>query len=344
MSGLVRGTEVQQRRTLVRLGGVLTSVIAVVVAVVGALPEQRPPGTVDLVLSTPTVGQGIIVNSHVMLRGVNVGSITSIERRSGVVDLGIRLNSSKIRGLTDSFGFDFRPANSFGVSALSLTPRDGGALLVSGRHIDRSPDINATMSELLNSQIGMVSGVLDDTLVQYIRRAADYTTALAPLIETGLVLTNMIAQTQQQTPGELIDKLNAIMDPVPDIVDFTLTSMHQFRYLKGYEYPVAHPEIATETLNLVGSSLFGSLGGILDKQRAALTPIMEIGRAFADAVTAMVARSRGSMRLDKVLAGLNEVYGGSGKRAVKFRLLLEPLPVFQSAVPLPANLDEAGPR
>ncbi|SHU87141.1 MlaD family protein [Mycobacteroides abscessus] len=345
MSELVRGTDAQQRRTLMRVGAVLAAVIAVVVAVVATRPAERPSGTLDVVLSTPTVGQGINVKSVVMLHGVTVGSVAAMDNRRGMVDLRIRLNRNQIRGLTDSFGFDFRPQNTFGVSALSITPRDGGRPLIDGQHIDRAPDINATMSQLLNSGIAVVTGVLTDDLVRYVRRATEYTAALAPLIETGLVLTSLVAETQRSTPADLLARFNDIVDPLPAVVDSSLSSAHSFRYLKGYEYPVGDIDVTVSFMTQIDKGLFGPLGDILSTHRTELTPTTEIARSFADAIATVVQRSRGSLRLDKALAGLSEIYNGpDSKRSVKFRLLLEPLPVLQSAMPQPSDLDGTGTR
>ncbi|MUM19889.1 MCE family protein [Mycobacterium sp. CBMA271] len=345
MSELVRGTDAQQRRTLVRFGAGLALVIAVVAAGFAARPVERPSGAIDVVLSTPTVGQGINIGSAVMLHGVSVGSVAAMDNRHDLVEMRIRLDRNQIHGLTDSFGFDFRPQNTFGVSALSITPREGGRPLTDGQHVSRAPDINATMSQLLNSGIAVVTGVLTDELVQYIRRATEYTAALAPLIETGLVLTSLVAETQRGDSADLLARFNDIIEPLPSLVDLSLSFAHKFRYLKGYEYPVADIGVTLDSLDQINVGLFGPLGDILATHRTELTPATEIVRSFADAVTTLVQRSRGSLRLDKALAGLSETYNGpDGKQSVKLRLLLEPLPVLQSAMPQPADLDGNGTR
>lgn len=344
MSELVRGTEVQQRRTLVRTGAIVATIVAVVLAVVAALPARRPAGALDLTLSTPTLGQGILVDSNVIMRGVPVGTITSIDRHHGIVEVGMRLESNKIHGLTDSFGFDFRPENMFGVSALSLTPREGGNSLANGQRIARSPDINATMSELLNTQLASVTKVLDDTLVQFIKRAANYTSAMAPMIETGLVLANLIAETQRSSSAELVRKFNEIIESTPDMLDFAFTSIHKLRYLKNYRLPQADMAPTLGTIKEFDDGMWGPMAELLVDHRTELEPTVELARSFADAVTTLVVRSRGSMRLDKTLAALNSIYYGPEKPSLKLRLMLEPLPVLQSVAPAPTDLDGNGTR
>lgn len=340
MSELVRGTEAQQRRTLIRAGAIVAILVAIVVTIVEVLPSRRPETALDVVMSTPTVGPGLDVNSHVLLRGVVVGYITALERRTGRVAIHVRLNRNQIRGLTDSFRFDFRPENNFGLTALNITPSEGGLPLMDGQYFDRSPDINATMAELLKGQVGMVTGVLTDKLVQLIERAADYTVALAPFIESGLVLTNLIAETQRRMPGEIIQQFNDIVAKMPEVADLTLSSIHRFRYLKDYEMPIADIDRTLETTRQIDVGLFGPLNDILTTHRTELTPSTEIVRSFADSVSALVQRSRGSMRLDKVLAGLADSYSGAqGLKSVKLRLVLEPLPVIESVMPAPADLD-----
>lgn len=295
MSELVRGSAERQRRVAVLTGVAATAVVGLTVVVIASLPQSRPATAVDIVLSTPSVGQGIDGSSKVLLHGVVVGSISTMDRHGERADLRIRLDRNKITGLTDSFGFDFRPQNTFGVSALSLTPRDGGRPLTDGLRIERSPDANATMSQMLSGQIAFVNGVITDDLVQMIRRASDYTTALAPLVETGFVLANQIAETQRDTSAELLHKFNSVLEPTPDVVDSLFWSIDNLRYFKGWEEAVTRYQPLRATLDLLGTGFFGPAGDLLGRHRADFTPATEIIRSFADAISTMVQRSRGAL-------------------------------------------------
>lgn len=345
MSELLRGTEAQQRRTMARLGGILAT-IAVLAAMVGAAwPQRRPANSVEITLSTPTVGQGIDNRSNVLLRGVVVGTITSITRNNGVMDMKIRLDSSSVHGLTDAFGYDFRPQNTFGLSAVNLIPRATGNRLIDGLRIERAPEANATMSQLLNNAVAVVNGVITEKMVRLIQNSASYTTALIPLLETGFVLANQIAETQRTDPAELIRQTNTILEPLPHVADAALTSAHQLRNLKGSDHLLWNIGPATQTLELVSTGLFGPIGEILGKHAADFTPATEILRVFFDAFTSIIQRSRGGLRLDKVLAGLRDTYGGQpGAESFKLRLVLEPLPVLESALPPLSDLDRSGAR
>ncbi|WP_162462546.1 MlaD family protein [Mycolicibacterium sp. CBMA 234] len=335
----MRGTEARQRRTLIATGAIVAAVATVVVLVMNALPERPQDNSMDVVLSTPIVGQGIAVDSKVLMRGVPVGVVTALDKHGGTVNVRLRLDENQTRGLTDGFGFDFRPANSFGLSALSITPRDGGVPLVDGQVIDRSPDVNATMSQMLNGQVTLITSVVNDKLIELMKHSADYLTALAPMIEGGLTLTNVLADTQRTASDVLLAKANHVLEPMPELLDATLPAIQNFRHLKGWQLPMDNDR-AMESLVLIDDGVFGPLSDIVKNDKTALLPATEIARSMADAVSALVQRSRGSLRWDKLLAGLRDTYSGpEGAKTAKVRLILEPLPALQAVMQEPSDLD-----
>ncbi|OHT79329.1 hypothetical protein BKG69_13130 [Mycobacteroides chelonae] len=345
MSEMLRGTADQQRRFMVRVGALAVALALLIWAIAAAWPQRRPPNTVEITLSTPTVGQGIDAHSHVLLRGVAVGSVTAITRNSGLMDMRIRLDNASVRGLTDALGYDFRPENSFGLSAVNLIPRDSGNPLVEGQRIERAPDTNATMSQLLNGAVTLVNGVITEKMVRLIQDTANYAGAIAPLLETGFLLANQIAETQQSDSAVLVQHANTILGPLPQLLDSALTSTHNLRNLKGNNHLYDDIETARQTLDLVSTGLFGLIGQVLGKHIADFTPTTEIVRSFLDSVSTIVQRSRGGLRLDKVLAGLQNTYGGQpGSESLKLRVLLEPLPVVESGLPPLSDLDRTGGR
>ncbi|SLG56249.1 MlaD family protein [Mycobacteroides abscessus] len=351
MSELLRGTEEQQRRTLVRTGAAVALAATLIATVVIMLPKREPANTIRILLTTPSVGQGIDVDSTVLLRGAPVGAIIALNHHGELTDLQIRLNTSDIHGLTDEFGYDFRPKNTFGVSALSLTPRDGGSPLIEGQRIARAPEINATMSQMLSGQVNFVNKVLTDKLARFIGHSVNYTAATAPLIESGLAFTSLITQTQREESAVLLRRFNRILEPLPGFVDSVFFTMHDLRNAKQVDAPIDNPAVIYDSFSLIGTELFGKTGDLLGKHQREFRPGAEIARSFADAVSTMLQRSRGSARLDKLLAGLTEVYNGpnsvhSSQKSFKLKVVLEPLPVLEAVLPPVSDLDgvQGGPR
>lgn len=344
MSELLRGTDEQQRRMLVCTGAAVIVVSMIVYLVVSAWPSREPADTVKIVLATPTLGEGIDVGSKVLLHGVAVGAVTTINHHGELTDMGILLRRNDTRGLTDSFRYDFRPANTFGISALSLLPEEGGNAISNGQRIERSPEINATMSRVLTGQVNIVNKVLTDKLAQLIGRSVEYTGALAPLFETGFVLTSLIAQTQQEMPTVLLGRVNRILEPLPIFTDTFLASAHNLRVRQGVEEFTNKPDRLMGSIELAGTDLFGKAGDVLGKYQIEFGPGAEIVRTFADSFSSLIQRSRGSLRLDKLLDGLTEVYNGptttkTNQKSFKLKVILEPLPVLESALPPVSDLD-----
>ncbi|SHU39839.1 virulence factor Mce family protein [Mycobacteroides abscessus subsp. abscessus] len=344
MSEMLRGTEDHQRRVMMCTGAAIAATAVLTYGVVSLWPVPEPDDTTKFVLTTPIVGEGIAVDAKVLLRGVAVGTVTALDHHGGLTEVGIRLSRSDTRGLTDSFKYDFRPANTFGVSALSLDPQEGGNAIADGQHIDRAPEINATMAQVLTGTVNFANKVLTDKLAALIGRSVDYTNALAPLLETGFALTSLIAQTQQEVPATLLARANQILEPLPVLADTVFTSVHGLRSRTSVNDPIENPGPLLGTIEGVGSSLLGKVGDVFGKYQRELGPTVEIAKSFADAVTSMIQRSRGSVRLDKLLAGLTEVYNGprtthTTQNSFNLRLVLEPLPALESALPPLSNLD-----
>lgn len=345
MSEMLRGTEQQQRRVLVRIGAGALAATALTICIAEAWPHHRPANSIDITVSTASIGQGIDERSNVLLRGVTVGTVTAITRNNGSMNMQLRLDSTAIHGLTDAVGYDFRPQNSFGLSAMNLIPHDSGKPLADGLFIERNPETNATMSQLLNGAVTVVNGVVTEKMVNLIKDSADYVGALTPLLETGFILANQIAETQQSDSAALVEQANAALQPLPQLIDSTLTVTHNLRNLKGNAHLSNDIDTARQTLDLVSTGVFGLLGQVLGKHTADLTPATEIARSFLDAVSTIIQRSRGGLRLDKILAGLQDTYSGPpGAQSLKLRVLLEPLPVVESALPPLSDLDHPGER
>ncbi|MFD6196478.1 MlaD family protein [Mycobacteriaceae bacterium NPDC060252] len=339
MSELLAGNAKRQNRVMRRTGIAVIALAAAAALVIAVIPRWNPQHVVAVTLSTPVVGQGIRDHSPVMLRGVVVGTVTSVTRNDAVSELTLGLDKDIAQGLNDSFGYDFRPANLLGKSVVNLIPRGSGSPLADGQRIDRGPEVNATMAQLLSNASTVVNGVVTDTMVKSILRAAQYTNALMPLIETGFVFTNLLLQTQTVDAGTTMRKLGTLLQPMPNLTETILTTQHNFYTLKGREALIDRWPDVLACLTLVqGEGVIGPAAVALARPRTAAGPATEIARSFADSLSTQLEFSRGGVRIDRLLAGLQTAYsaadpGDEGAKAVKLRVMLEPLPVFQSTLP-----------
>lgn len=338
MSELLTGTRARQNRVMLYTGVCAVLVCLLVVVAIAAAPARKPANSIELTLSTPVVGQGIHVRSDVMLRGVVVGTVASVIRRGQESEVRIQVDKSAVRELTDSFGFDFRPASMLGRTVLNLIPREMGTLLADGQRIARAPEINATMSQLLGRVSTVVNGLDVHTLAQSVFRATQYTNALMPLIESGLVLTNVLVATQALDISTTLRKTAALTGPLPDLTETVLTLQHNFYTLKGREALIDDWPAVLGSLAGVNEAVLLPVAELLASPRAAAGPATEIARSFADALSMQLQFSRGGTRVDRLLAGMQSAYSAAdprdeGAKAVKLRVMLEPLPVLQSGLP-----------
>lgn len=339
MSELLAGNQQRQNRVMRRTGLAAVALTVAIAAVVMAVPRWKTRDTVEITLSTPVVGQGIHNRSPVMLRGVAVGTVTSITRNDAVSELTLGIDKAVADGLDDSIGYDFRPANMLGKSVVNLVPRGPGNPLTDGLSIERAPETNATMAQLLSNTSRVINGVVTDTMVKSILRAAQYTNALMPLIETGFVFTNLSLQTQSVDAGTTMRKLGTLLQPLPDLTEVMLTTQHNMYTLKGREALIERwPDVLSVLTLVQGDGLLGPAAVALARPRVAAGPATEIARSFSDSLSTQLEFSRGGVRIDRLLAGLQTAYSAAdpndeGAKAVKLRVMLEPLPVFQSTLP-----------
>lgn len=329
---------------LVGTGAVVVAISVLVTLVVNLLPERLPAGTMEIVVLTPTVGQGIDTQSQVVLHGISVGTIVGVKRHGEAAELRLQLDTRSVHGLTDSFDFDFRPANAWGLSALNLVPGEAGNPLLDGARIEREPTINATLSQLMSGQMTFVNNVLTEKLARLIRNSSEYTMALVPFIESGLVLANLVAETQRDTSAALLRNFNSLTTPIPGVIDTMLTSVYNFRHQKGGELLTADMTPVHETLAVIAPDAVRMLVEIAGDHKTELTPATEVARSLLDGFATIAQRSRGSLRLDKLLAGLQSGYFGAADDTSQFRLVLEPLPAIESAMPALLNSDGTGGR
>ncbi|APA99823.1 MlaD family protein [Nocardia seriolae] len=320
-------------------GAITVVVLLAAILVVVRITGREPGDTLHLTVRTPYLGQGITAGSAVMLHGVPVGRVETVRGSAGRgVELDIRLRRNQIGGLTDSVGFDYRPMNYFGVSALNLLPGAGGRTLADGQRLERAPEGDFTMAMVLNRSSAVVNGVVTDRMVEVIRRIADYTDALAPLLEAGFTTANTIAEAQRRMPDAQLRDLNALLDPMPLFIDDAITAVTAVRDIPGGQMVVDHYGPMNDTMQLIATGFFGPLGALLGSHAADFTPMTEIVRVLSDLVSGTVRKARLGARLDQVLSGFESAYTGPDQdKSLRLRIVLDELPFLAAPLPLPGG-------
>jgi hypothetical protein len=326
------------------VGVTILALVLVVTLAVTLYRGLRPDDGLRISLHTPLVGDGITEGTEVRLDGVVVGRVDGISaHRPGVQQLTLRLDDSRVRGLDDSLGVDYVPANLFGISEVELRRGSGGAPLHPDAVIDltgdRAADISdATMGNLLRglSQVG--GSVLTPQLSAVLVRLASDLHEFTPLLESMVVLARTVVGVQRVPPSLLAGRFGSTLGGGAGLIDSTIEVLNVLYTNEPLRVSrdkidsgiamVVHqlfPTLST-TLTHAGASFSGYTDMLVpvldmlsamvpDPQRSGTelrTIIDRLDRAMPDTPDGPVLRTQVELRGIPVLAPLVTAAGGFG--------------------------------
>lgn len=341
----LRGTDREQTRALYR--GALIAIAAAAVVTVGVSRVADHVGardTVTLSVDVPSVAPGVAAGSAVILRGADVGEVSALQPTDdGAVRLVLALRPSRIHGLTDSFGLDFRSANYFGVSAVNVVGRPGGNPLTDGQVLDRMPGGDYTMSTMIENASIDVNGTLTTSMIAALDKVIRYTDGLTPMIQTGIVLADRVAHTQQAYPSVLIDDMDQILDVLPAFDYEVIGALYElfdnkFNRLPDGAFGLSVPEFdqAGTGLDLAATNLFGAAGRLLASHGAQLTPLAGVVASLSDLVPNLLDGGDGAAKVGDLIDRYDRDFTGPpDAKRLDLRIVLDDLPMF--AAPLAAT-------
>ncbi|WP_067656460.1 hypothetical protein [Nocardia harenae] len=341
----IRGTGEHQTRLLraVAVGSVAVAILAFLVY--GRLsPRIGQPDTLTLSLRVPAVAPGIHSGSKVILRGVEVGDVVGLTRYDDrTVRLDLELAPGEVRGLTDTFELDFRPANYFGVSAVNLVGRPNGRPLASGQVLDRTPVGDFTMSTMIEKGSLVVNGTLTRSMIDTLDEVIRYTDGLTPMIETGIVVANRISQTQQAMPSVLLADLNRTLEVLPSFGQQAVDTV-EILYDNDSRRVSTAGSIGDEAawwadmnegIGLLLGGLFSSAGLLLSSHPGDLGPLTQTVTALTSAVPNLLDDGAAASKLAVLVDRYGNAFSGPDEaKTLNLRLILDDLPAF--ATPLAA--------
>ncbi|MFE9322392.1 MULTISPECIES: MlaD family protein [unclassified Nocardia] len=328
----------------------MAAVVAVVMVVVSlrtVLPGQ-PSGRLTFTIDTPAVGIGVETGTPVILNGVPVGRVDDLAiGRSGAA-MTLDLDKNSVTGLRQNFGFDFRPQNYFGVSAVNIVDagNDTQPILLSGARIWRPAGGDFTMGTMIDTGSEFVNGALLPPMMDAIRRSLDYSASLQPLVHTGVVVAETVEQTQRSMPDYLIDRYNDIAGALPP---FTLGVIDAGFHVYNSELRPAGDDIQNryaKALEAIANQFFTLVGTLLTSNRSNLESTVEIVKSAADLLPAMGEGVLTPVTLRTLISNLDGAFdpGPDGARTLKVKLDLDLLPVLQTPVVGLSAASESRPR
>ncbi|MCS4256007.1 hypothetical protein M2405_004310 [Rhodococcus erythropolis] len=338
----LRGSAQMQSRMLAWTGaGVICGVVVAGLIVATAYPRLTEPEGMAISVEVPEVGPGVAEGTKVILHGRRVGEVTALDRTTaGSVQMNLVLTESQIIGLTDTFELDFRPENYFGSSAVNLVAQQGGGNLRSGMEFERLPGGDFTMSTMIESGSLTIDGTLTNQMITSLDKSVHYIDGLTPWIETGVLVADRVAATQQALPATLIDQFNEILDPLPAFVDQAvdgLTSIFNSAYNRRPDGTVgvddAFMDETEAALSIAGSKLFGQAGALLASHGTELAPLTQIVAEAAGVIPALLDGGMNPEAVRDIVRRLDSAFvdGPSGQQ-LRLRVVLDDFPAL--AAPL----------
>jgi hypothetical protein len=324
---LLRGSE---DRTLTVIGAVVV-LCAVLTGFAFAWNPfgGRPSGRISVTIDTPYIGQGVKKGTVLVMHGVKVGEVTNVASlRDGGVRLVSELQKTPVSGLTDTMNIDFRPINYFGVTAVNIIATPGGQPLRDGMQIHTVPRGNFALQALL-SRLGEVSvGTLTPQLISTIDRAARYTDALNPLIETMLTALQTVANVQTVPTAQLLANSTGVGVAFPSFADSVVYGSDRFLASGlGKLSEDFYRNKVRKFSEIASTQLFGSIGRLETKYIDDLLPAIDGIKALTDPIPALIRPDDYRQTLVELRTRYEKMFAGPpDQRALQVRIVLDSLP------------------
>ncbi|WP_280426642.1 Mce family protein [Nocardia carnea] len=349
----LRGTERRQNRVVQSAAaGVLALAGAVLAGAVWIYPHYDGPDGLVLDIDVPYVGPGVGTGTKVILHGAEVGEVTALDKtRPDTVRMNVTLDPGEIDGLTDTFALDFRPQNYFGITAVNLARRPGGAALAAGDILERMPAGDFTMSTMLEKGSVAIDGTLTTSMVESLDKVVRYTDGLTPLIQSGIVFADRVAATQQSLPTELLRYTNDILAVLPafsgaavEALAFVYDSVYNRRPDGSVGVDDEFMDYSDAGLELAANSLFGKAGSLLASHGAELTPVALLVKALTGVLPNILDEGAAPAKLRELIDRYQAAFTGpEGAKTLNLRVVLDDLPML--AAPLAVTgVPQANPQ
>lgn len=319
-----------EARIMAIIGMCVLSCVALVAAWIIIDPFAGPKADIlGVTIESPYVGEGVQAGTSLLLHGVAVGEITEVASMQGG---GVRMHADVQRGptdgLTDTMKIDFRPANYFGVTGISLSPGQGGRALADGLLIKVVPTGNFTLQALL-ARLGDIShGVLTPKLIDVIDRATTYFDGLDPLLETMLTVADSLARVQNVSTTQLLTNATGISVAFPGFVDAAVSTGDHYLHggLDGATEDY-YRNTYSPTIDLASTDLFGAAGKLIGSHGEELAPLTNMIKVLTDVAPGVIPSDEIAYTATELRTRLERLFSGPpDRRAVNVRVILDSLP------------------
>lgn len=343
-SGFLQGSDASKSRYLRTMARV-TVAVAVVGFLLAAfvLPRVWPEddSLMSVTVRTPSIGPGLVQGTPVVLRGVEVGEVTSVGSGRSDITVKLRLDKASTAGLARDMTIDYRPSSYFGVTAVNIvSPGDlstTGALR-NGDKIQLPGGADYTMSTMIARGSVVVAGSLTDSMAGAIEKMLTYTDALSPLLNAGAVVADTVERTQQDLPEQTLVNVNKVVSAMPSVLGGGADALY---YLYSSNLRTSGDELLirlADSIESIAVNFFGLIGKVLGSHAQDLAPLMTQVEAAAGILPGIAGGVLTPESLRTLLTKLNGAFsaGPRDSRILNVRLNLRMLPALD--VPLGASV------
>lgn len=327
---LLRASAKSETRTLTIIGAAFLLCVMLTGALIVLNPfNGHTDDQISVVINTPYSAPGVDKGTPVILHGVQVGEIIGVTSLpGGGLRLDTELNKRPITGLTNTMSIDFRPANSFGVSAVNLIASTGGRPLQDQIVINTAPKGNFSMQALMSHINELSGGVLTPKLIGVIEKATLYSDALNPLIETMVIVANAITTIQEVSTARLLANTEGISVLMPSVVTAATDVGNALtKNAVGTVPELVADQKIIPVLDRALFALFGTVGRLEASHTDELLPAVTAVQTFADVVPSVVSPYDIAETLVELRSRFEKLWGGiPEQRALQVRIVLDALP------------------
>lgn len=326
----------QRQVRVMSIAGLVTAIAVVAVVALATLwvvPSAKAPSGVEFRVVVPSVAPGVDTGTKVILRGAEVGEVTSIRSVDHkAVELTLVVATPDHGDLRDGLTLDFRPQNYFGVTAVNLRDTGRGTPIRENDRLVRGSAEDFTMSTMIEKASMVVDGTLTKSMIDSLDKALKYTDGLTPLVKSGVVIATQVAKTQKHLPDVLLSRMNDILNETPEFSRETIDALYAIYQNKTYNRRPdgsvgandAAIDLASDMLAAASDKLFALAGNLLKSHSVELTPLTLVVAQAAAPVPGMVDDGATPHKISALVSRYQSAFRGTGRdQTLRLRLLLE---------------------
>jgi hypothetical protein len=293
----------------------------------------RDSDSLRVQLRTEQVGSGLGSGSYVVLDGVRVGTVASVESPDITHQIiTVELDRRRVAGLTDAMTIAYAPENLFGITAINLQREPGGSRLTEGTTIDlaaRGGSTDATMGLMLESLTNLTTGVLTPQTADLLAQAADALDEFTPLFEALIGVTRSYVGARKYAPSTILNSYAGLLEGAEP---FLTSTVDVIDYIQNIAVLKSDHKRTDDFIHIIAQQVIPGAAKLMTTMERYYPPYMQMLTPLMAALANTVPNSRSRQQLTQLLTSLDGVFTGGADPALKVALVIL-APMWGSTAP-----------